>query len=626
MSEPVDVQKLILPGLLGVWFALGGPSVQRDAQAAGAARPAAGQTIAGALLAQSSEPQASEQKPDAAEAGATAEAPAEPEAGIDGDVPFSELNEALTAARSRLTELTKAADIAKVAGQLREQLQAVEAENRQLKSALSQLQTDNEALRASGQTADRRVAELEQASEDAIAEARRLDEELVSMRWHNSQLTTNLTRAETAASESAGEVEKVRADVAARTEALTAAAEESAAEIARLQRELDSARERTLDAERRQAADDTELAELRRAAESAESDSARLARDLDATITELAQAQSELIATRERLDESEAALQAAEQEAGILRTQLAGDRSEAEGLKERLETAEADLETARELNVGLERQVELLKTAAGEATDAARQNLLAVENRIDEINAALASVKAEELLPPAGGPVEAQGGPERPQTRPQVRQSDEGSWVPRPSPPRADVPPQLIAAAAGSVAISPPAVARPEARPADLAGTNGVAEPAEATVDLAARDPNQASPAEAATLIEAVKAERDTRGLAMTVPGALLFAVDSDRIEPSAHEALANVAELVDIYDDREVLIIGHTDAVGDAGYNQQLSERRAALVKAFFVENFDIDAERLRIEGQGEGNPITSNATADGRNANRRVEVVILE
>ncbi|NJO39080.1 MAG: OmpA family protein, partial [Rhizobiales bacterium] len=90
--------------------------------------------------------------------------------------------------------------------------------------------------------------------------------------------------------------------------------------------------------------------------------------------------------------------------------------------------------------------------------------------------------------------------------------------------------------------------------------------------------------------------------------------------------ALADVAKLVNLYDERDILIVGHTDAVGDAAYNQRLSERRAVLVKQYFIDNFEISPERLQIEGKGEQDPINSNATADGRNANRRVEVVILD
>ncbi|MDF2780968.1 MAG: peptidoglycan-binding outer membrane protein b-brl and OmpA, partial [Geminicoccaceae bacterium] len=59
--------------------------------------------------------------------------------------------------------------------------------------------------------------------------------------------------------------------------------------------------------------------------------------------------------------------------------------------------------------------------------------------------------------------------------------------------------------------------------------------------------------------------------------------------------------------------------------YNRVLSQRRANLVKQFFVENFEIRGDRLKTEGQGEGQPIASNETVEGRQANRRVEVLIL-
>jgi outer membrane protein OmpA-like peptidoglycan-associated protein len=126
-------------------------------------------------------------------------------------------------------------------------------------------------------------------------------------------------------------------------------------------------------------------------------------------------------------------------------------------------------------------------------------------------------------------------------------------------------------------------------------------------------------------LLADLKAETDDRGLMLTVPGAALFAVNSDQIQPLAHEALAKVAELISLYPDRQVLIVGHTDGIGDAGYNKSLSERRASLVRRFLVENFDIAGDRLRIEGHGEQRPLASNATPAGREANRRVEVVLL-
>ena len=614
MSEFGDAQRLILSGSLATLLVLSHGFGACDASAGSLYRSASPLALTGAVLAQAAEQQAQP---------AAEEVPAEPGEVAD-DVPFSELNEALTAARSRLAELTKAAEIAKVAGEIREKLQTVEAENRQLKSVLSQLQTDNGELHAARQAAERQVQELERAAEEAAAETRRLDEELVALRSQNRELGTSLARSETAASETAGELLKVREEMNARVEGLTAAADKSAGEITSLQRELDEARERTLNAERQQAENTAELVELRQVSEEVGAERGRLARDLDATITELATARSELSTTRQALEDAEIARRTVEEEAGVLRTQLAGNRTEAEQLRGRLESAQADLDRVRTLNTGLEQQVDVLKAAAGEATDAARQNLLAVEDRIDEINAALALVKAEDLVPGAGGPVVDDDGGSVPARAAEAAGDD--AWVPRPPPPRAEVQEERIAAAASDDAEVPVArsplggAVSPPPAPQERGAAPGV-NLVSLTTDL---PPDRQQ--DAAALLGELDAEQGPLGLSMTVPGELLFAVNSERIEPAAFEALASVAKLVDLYEERDVLIVGHTDAVGDAGYNQQLSERRAELVKKFFVENFEISEERLRIEGKGEQDPITSNATADGRNTNRRVEVVILE
>jgi outer membrane protein OmpA-like peptidoglycan-associated protein len=126
-------------------------------------------------------------------------------------------------------------------------------------------------------------------------------------------------------------------------------------------------------------------------------------------------------------------------------------------------------------------------------------------------------------------------------------------------------------------------------------------------------------------LLADLRSKLDERGLMTTVPGELLFAAGSDEVQAGAYDTLAKVAELISMYDDRQVLIIGHSDADGDAVNNQQLSKRRAELVKQIFVENFEVAADRLSTEGFGEARPIASNATPQGRRANRRVEVLIL-
>lgn len=610
MSEPGDVLKLTLSGLLGACLAAAGPSGANAAYAAGIQPMASPLAATRTIRAQV---QNQDGNVEAAADGAGTEA--------DGDPPFSELNEALSTARSKLAELTKAAEIAKVAGELREKLQAAEAENRQLRSALDQIQSENSELKSEKQAAAGQIDTLGKASEEAVSEARRLDEELVSMRWQNNQLSTSLVRSETAARESAEELTRVRTELDSRAEALAATAEESASEISRLQRELDGVREETLLAEQRQAELDTELVELRKTTEDSTTDSTKLAQNLDSTITELANARTELAATREAFDEAKIALEAANGEADLLREQVASNRSEAEKLRSRLETTETDVEKYKSVNADLDQQVNLLREAAGEATDAARLNLLAVEDRINEINAALASVKGEDFLP-AGGPAEEEAPPVA-----ATRRADD-AWVPRPSPARSTVQRQLIAATSEArldqPAASSPLANRVGQRSLGDAENGSAAERGESVVALVEDLPSDRRQT-AEALLQGFNARREERGLSMTVPGAVLFAVNSEQIEPSAHAALANVADLVNLYEDRDVLIVGHTDAVGDADYNQQLSERRAALVKTFFVENFQIDAGRVDIEGMGEQKPITSNATLNGRKANRRVEVVIL-
>jgi outer membrane protein OmpA-like peptidoglycan-associated protein len=71
--------------------------------------------------------------------------------------------------------------------------------------------------------------------------------------------------------------------------------------------------------------------------------------------------------------------------------------------------------------------------------------------------------------------------------------------------------------------------------------------------------------------------------------------------------------------------IEGHTDNVGQDAANQTLSEDRAAAVRDHLIGTYGIDAERLKSQGFGASRPTTSNDTAEGRQANRRVDLVRL-
>ena len=129
---------------------------------------------------------------------------------------------------------------------------------------------------------------------------------------------------------------------------------------------------------------------------------------------------------------------------------------------------------------------------------------------------------------------------------------------------------------------------------------------------------------ELAMEIPGARVERVGEGIVVTFESGLLFAYDSDVIQGNAGTNLTNLAESLDKYDDTDVLIVGHTDATGSDAYNQGLSERRAASAANYLVSR-GVERERLRATGRGESEPIDSNATAEGRSLNRRVEVVIV-
>jgi outer membrane protein OmpA-like peptidoglycan-associated protein len=75
-------------------------------------------------------------------------------------------------------------------------------------------------------------------------------------------------------------------------------------------------------------------------------------------------------------------------------------------------------------------------------------------------------------------------------------------------------------------------------------------------------------------------------------------------------------------YNAYRIRIEGHTDSVGSEGYNQELSEKRAASIKQYLVQRFTIAPDRLTVQGHGEGKPRFTNDTTEGRGQNRRVEV----
>ncbi|MGB1557867.1 MAG: OmpA family protein [Oceanococcaceae bacterium] len=101
------------------------------------------------------------------------------------------------------------------------------------------------------------------------------------------------------------------------------------------------------------------------------------------------------------------------------------------------------------------------------------------------------------------------------------------------------------------------------------------------------------------------------------------FDINSASIRPDAQTTYAKIADVLKDYDKTVIHVVGHTDSTGSDAYNQGLSERRAASVANLLRSN-GVLADRVLTEGRGEREPIASNADANGRTRNRRVDVVI--
>jgi outer membrane protein OmpA-like peptidoglycan-associated protein len=112
--------------------------------------------------------------------------------------------------------------------------------------------------------------------------------------------------------------------------------------------------------------------------------------------------------------------------------------------------------------------------------------------------------------------------------------------------------------------------------------------------------------------------------ITLNMPGNVTFATDSSDLSPAFFDVLNSVAKVMKEYNKTVVEVAGHTDSTGSDSYNQALSERRAGAV-AQYLRSQSIGSERLLTVGMGEARPVADNGTADGRQANRRVEITMV-
>ena len=121
-----------------------------------------------------------------------------------------------------------------------------------------------------------------------------------------------------------------------------------------------------------------------------------------------------------------------------------------------------------------------------------------------------------------------------------------------------------------------------------------------------------------------VSVTRVGEDIILNMPSNVTFATDSADLKPQFFETLNSVAIVLNEFNRTLVDVTGHTDSTGSAAHNQQLSERRAGTVAEYLVAQGN-NPQRFQVLGMGQNEPIASNATAEGRAQNRRVEIRIV-
>ena len=118
-----------------------------------------------------------------------------------------------------------------------------------------------------------------------------------------------------------------------------------------------------------------------------------------------------------------------------------------------------------------------------------------------------------------------------------------------------------------------------------------------------------------------VSVTRHGDSIILNMPGNVTFETGSSAISANFYPVLNSVAKVFNEYEKTYVDIYGHTDSVGNASYNMNLSQQRADAVSRY-LQTRNVLGQRILTRGMGEDYPIASNDTAQGRSQNRRVEI----
>jgi outer membrane protein OmpA-like peptidoglycan-associated protein len=103
------------------------------------------------------------------------------------------------------------------------------------------------------------------------------------------------------------------------------------------------------------------------------------------------------------------------------------------------------------------------------------------------------------------------------------------------------------------------------------------------------------------------------------------FKIGGSEIDSKNYDLLEKILEAIKVFDNPDIVIMGHTDATGSDGLNLQLSQKRAETVTAFLQKIAKFPPQKVSTKGYGEARPVATNETREGRERNRRIEVLII-
>ena len=132
------------------------------------------------------------------------------------------------------------------------------------------------------------------------------------------------------------------------------------------------------------------------------------------------------------------------------------------------------------------------------------------------------------------------------------------------------------------------------------------------------------TPVVTAKPVKPLELTQTPRGPMLTLDD-VLFDFDEDTLRPEARSIAIQAAQWLKDNPDRVAVVEGHTDHTGPSEFNQSLSERRAQAIRAALIEE-GVPSSRIQAKGFGMTRPVASNNTREGRQANRRVEIVFTQ